>query len=363
MTKHARLSASSSAKWLNCPGSIKAEEPYPNTTSAAAEEGTKAHEMAERILTTGDKDFTGHDYIMVTHVMQYVDYVRDLAYGCGRQYTEETVNYSAYAKDGYGTADAVIVDGFNETLHIVDLKYGLSVVSAVDNPQLMLYALGFVSGDRIHTFHRVVLHIVQPRIGNISVHEVSIDELEEFGEHVRERAALTLQDNPERIAGEKQCQWCRAKADCPALNKLMEETTMTTFSDLDATPTLPEIETLTDKQRKRILDNKALIINFVKAVETSVYNDIDVGLGFDGYKIVEGRGVRKWADDAETELVSKLGDLAYNKKLIGIGAAEKLLSKKEVNNLTIKPVGKPTLVEESDKRQSIDSTDMFDKLN
>jgi len=46
MTKHARLSASSSAKWLNFPGSIKAEEPYPNTTNKFTEEGIKAHELA-----------------------------------------------------------------------------------------------------------------------------------------------------------------------------------------------------------------------------------------------------------------------------------------------------------------------------
>jgi len=362
MTNHARLSASSSAKWLNCPGSIKAEEPYPNISSAAADEGTKAHEMAEEILK--HCRFRGeYPEGMFEYVYTYVDYVRKLIRRNGFGFIEQKVDYSTYAKDGFGTADAVVVDSVRDVLHIVDLKYGFNRVSAVDNTQLMLYALGFLSDYPLFHVSRVVLHIVQPRIDNISVHEVGAEELLQFGEHVRERAALTLQDNPQRIAGEKQCQWCRAKHECTALANMLDETTLTQFTDIDSTVTLPKIETLTDEQRKRILDNKDLITNFVKAVETSVYNDIDVGLGFDGYKIVEGRSIRKWADDAGTELVSKLGDLAYNKKLIGIGAAEKLLSKKEVNNLTIKPVGKPTLVEESDKRQSINSTDMFDKLD
>lgn len=45
--KHAKLSASGSSRWLNCPGSVKAEEPYPNETSSFAIEGTRAHEVAD----------------------------------------------------------------------------------------------------------------------------------------------------------------------------------------------------------------------------------------------------------------------------------------------------------------------------
>ena len=362
MTKHARLSASSSAKWLNCPGSIKAEEPYPNTSSAAAEEGTRAHELAEELLSNGicSGEYTKD---MLEYVTQYVSYVDGLTGKYDHRFIEQTFSYSDYARDGFGTADAVIVEDATDIVHVVDLKYGFSEVSAVDNTQLMLYALGFMAEYPLLDISRFVLHIFQPRIRNISVHEVSVADLMQFGEHVRERTALTLQDNPERIAGDKQCQWCRAKASCPALNKLVEETTMTTFSDLDAVPALPKIETLTDEQRKRILDNKALIIKFMDSVESSVFDDVNSGKGFDGYKIVGGRSRRQWGVGADEILIGELGDKAYKKSLIGIGDAEKLLSKSEVNSLLVKAPGKPTLVKDSDKRDAITSADQFDKLD
>jgi hypothetical protein len=90
-------------------------------------------------------------------------------------------------------------------------------------------------------------------------------ELAEFGEYVATRSKLTLLDNPERIAGDKQCQWCRAKHECPALAEMLDATTLTDFSNIDSPHGLPAVETLTDEQRKRVLDNKALITGFIKA--------------------------------------------------------------------------------------------------
>ena len=44
---HALLSASGSARWLNCTPSPLLEEQYPDNDSEAAAEGTAAHELAE----------------------------------------------------------------------------------------------------------------------------------------------------------------------------------------------------------------------------------------------------------------------------------------------------------------------------
>ena len=79
MTEHARLSASSSAKWLNCPGSIKAEEPYPNVTSKFAEEGTKAHELAESLLRNNTDSSIHYDDDMYDHVQKYTEYVNNIS--------------------------------------------------------------------------------------------------------------------------------------------------------------------------------------------------------------------------------------------------------------------------------------------
>lgn len=50
---HARLSASSSKRWLGCPASPKMEDKYPDTSSFAAEEGTVAHRICELCLNEG----------------------------------------------------------------------------------------------------------------------------------------------------------------------------------------------------------------------------------------------------------------------------------------------------------------------
>lgn len=50
---HARLSASSSGRWLGCPASPKMEDRYPDSSSAAAEEGTAAHRICELCLSKG----------------------------------------------------------------------------------------------------------------------------------------------------------------------------------------------------------------------------------------------------------------------------------------------------------------------
>lgn len=45
--KHALLSASSAARWLNCPPSARLCENLPDTESSYAAEGTLAHSMCE----------------------------------------------------------------------------------------------------------------------------------------------------------------------------------------------------------------------------------------------------------------------------------------------------------------------------
>ncbi len=92
-----------------------------------------------------------------------------------------------------------------------------------------------------------------------------------------------------------------------------------------------------------------------------MFDQIERGEEFEGYKLVEGRSIRKWNDKAEHSLISRLGSDAYNRKLIGIGEAEKRLGKEAISNLTIKPKGKTTLALSSDKRESI-SSDLFNEI-
>ncbi len=353
MEKHSVFGPSSSAKWLNCPGSIKAEKGIPDTTSEFAEEGLRAHSFAEQMLQGNQVDCQNKE--MLEFVETYVSYINGLG---GVQEYEQKVSYDNWVPGGFGTADAIVVKG--NSITIADLKYGKGVpVFAEENPQGMLYALGALSErDAFQVFEKVIIVIHQPRLNSVSEWETTPEHIYEFAAKARQAYEATLKDDAPRIPGEKQCQWCRAKATCPALAEQTEKSLLVHFDDL-VTKTPPAPGNLTDQQLKVILDNKTMIEKWLKSVEQHVVGRFESGSNFPGFKMVEGRSNRKWADDAKAEklLIKLLGkDNAYKKKLLTAPAAEKLLGKEkkaEIKDLIIKPEGKPVLVPENDKRPPI----------
>lgn len=368
--EHAKLSASGSSRWLNCPGSVKAEQDYSNSSSSAANEGSCAHEVGDLCLrnNTHTDEYIGQTFFGVTvdsemaeHVQGYVDFVRSFE---GELFPEQQVDFSPWVPDGFGTSDAIVIA--DDKVHVIDLKYGKGVpVYAEKNTQGMLYALGVYNDygylfDHQETF---VIHIYQPRIGNFSEWEISLKDLLKWGEWVKLQADLALSDEAERVPGDKQCQWCRAKGDCKALFNYTQSIIMADFDDIEA---LENPEKLSAEQKRRVIENRGLIESWLKSVEASVMDKLLAGEKFTGYKLVEGRSNRKWSNeqDALKILLSvKSEDDIYTKKMITAPQAEKLLGKAEkhlIADLIIKPEGKPTLAPESDKRPALgDVSDCF----
>lgn len=363
MAVHAKLSASGSHRWLHCPGSVKAEADLPNTTSFFAQEGTAAHELAELVLTGSggahswlNKQLPENNAFTVTDEMAdsvqvYVDYVRNLS---GEHAYEQRVDFSDWVPDGFGTADAIVIQ--DETIRVIDLKMGKGVrVDALDNTQGLLYALGaYAEHELFKDFKSVVVTIVQPRLDHIDEWEISIDELLKRGEWIRQRAEEANSPDAERVPGESQCNWCRAKATCPALKRHTERVLLSDFESMET----QSIDALSDAQMREVLDNKKLIIGWLDAVESHVKERLEKGEQFDGYKIVSGRSSRNWSDESKAEalLVGELGEAAYEHKLLSVAKAEKVLGKARkslIDELVIKSSGSPTLVPESDKRPSI----------
>jgi hypothetical protein len=377
MAAHAKLGASNAHRWLNCPGSVSAEDGIPNTSSPFAEEGTTAHELAEQalgmaLLAPEDVkvedwsryatvkaneflDFYG-DRDMADFVRLYVDHVNALAANADAVDIEMRVSYEDWVPGGFGTADAIIVKG--DTLHICDLKYGMGVrVDAEENPQAMLYALGALTmNEMIFDIERIQIHIVQPRLDHISQWEISVPDLLRWAEWVKQRAEEALEEDAPRVPGEKQCRFCRAKASCAALQKMTQDVIMADFDDLD---NAPKANTLTDAQMRRALEAKPVIEGWLGAIEGLVRERLSNGGEFPGYKLVEGRSNRQWenVEEAEQLLDELIGpDLAFTRKIISPAQAEKVLGKKragEIADLIVKPLGSPTLAPESDKRPAI----------
>lgn len=171
---HAKLSASSSDRWLNCTAAPTMEESYTDERSSFAEEGTRAHELAERCLRSGrhassiEGDWPQD---MRDYVQMYLDYVRAIK---GELLVEQRFDLGKWIPEGFGTSDAVVLD--DGVCHVMDLKYGKGVrVDATCNTQLMLYALGaYDAFDAIYgPITKFVLHVCQPRLDHFDQWEVA----------------------------------------------------------------------------------------------------------------------------------------------------------------------------------------------
>lgn len=359
--KHAKLSASGSSRWINCPGSVNAEQGIEDKSSSFANEGSVAHELAEQALTLGRPvgNWLGNTFEewpdiavnqeMVDAVAVYRDFVQSIK---GQQLIEQQVDFSDWVPDGFGTSDAIVIN--DNTLHVIDLKYGKGVaVSPENNSQGMLYALGaYAFTNELYNITRIDITIVQPRLDHIETWSVSVPELLKFGSMVSEKAREALTDDAPRVPGEQQCRWCKAKATCPALKKLTDDSVLALFDD--------PLDTLSDTDLKIALDNKKLIIGWLDAVEDLIKQRLNDGEGFPGYKLVAGRSSRSWVSEEVAEKTlsvdSMLGDEAFVTKLVTPPQAEKRLGKEKaklIGDLIIKGAGKPTLALESDKRPAI----------
>lgn len=374
-TKHASLGASNAHRWLHCPGSVAAESGITDKGSVFAQEGTAAHELSELVLLAPGKepqDWIGKalddmpewivDEEMADYVQVYTDYCRAIAKDADETFIEQTVSYEDWVPQGFGTNDFGALLIKERRIKIADLKYGKGVqVDAENNPQAMLYALGtYAEYGWVSEFDYIDIAIVQPRLYHISEWSISVKDLLKWAEWVSQRAEIALAKDAERVPGEKQCRFCKAKATCKSLMKYTEDVIMADFEDLDE---MVSPDTLTDAQLRKVLELKGLIEGWLSSVETVVRERLEVGDSFEGFKLVEGRSLRKWGNEqtAAEVLTETLGvDVAFKATLISPAQAEKALKKDErklLEDLVVKPAGKPTLVPESDKRSAINLTD------
>lgn len=373
---HARLSASGAKRWMNCPPSVALEEQFPDKDSEYAREGTLAHSLAETMIRYNAGQIKKAEFNRILKGIQkdelysidMLDYVEDYASIVWEDYNatkkedslilvEQRVDFSDYVPDGFGTCDAVIItDG---KLHIYDLKYGKGVeVFAQDNPQLRLYGLGAVEAfDLLYDFDTVEMTIIQPRLGSVSTETMPVNFLRDWGRYtVRPLAEKAARGEGEFKAGDH-CRFCKARQICRARAEANMELAKMEFAD-------PEL--LTDEEIGEVLRAADQLTAWAKDIaEYALTEAVNHDKKWDGWKLVEGRSVRKYKDEVKVaeELVKAGFDDAviYEKKLYGITAMEKLLGKKKfsevLKDLIDKPAGKPTLVPESDKRPEINKAD------
>ena len=355
---HSELGPSGASRWMACPGSVTLSKGQPNNSSPAAQEGTAAHEVAEKCLKEGldPKSFVGKVVegwtitdAMVPHISTYVDMINgESAFATHVGIEERFVIDKEF--DIFGTADAMLVQG--ECLHVIDLKFGIGLsVDAYKNKQGMLYAWGALQSltakDR-KAIKTVRITISQPRKENHSTWELPVADLELFMHEVREAAKKASSGSIECNIGDW-CRWCKGKLRCPAQNEAVNEMAKTTFDPV----------TITDKDLVKVFHIKAAVAQYMDAVDAYLYNQALSGTKFEGLKLVMGRkGNQTWEDKAESIefLETMVGDEVFKPRDLKTPTQIKELSPeltREIDDLTFRPEGKLKLASQADRGKEV----------
>lgn len=356
---HARLSASSSDRWLNCTAAPTMESAFADERSSFAQEGTDAHELCERALRAGrnaDEMVGPWPTEMRDYVQMYLDYVRAIE---GELLVEQRFDLGTWIPEGFGTSDAVVLG--DNVLHVVDFKYGKGVrVDAEHNTQLMLYALGAVDEyDLLQgPFASVTLHIHQPRIGHVDSWTIATAELLAWGESIKPIARIAFDGPGEAKAGDH-CTFCRARHTCRAraeINLAIARDEMGEYC--------PPAATLSDDDLAAIYPQLDGLVRWANDLQAYCLAQATAGKRYAGLKLVEGVSRRVIKPESEDAVIAALREHGLDDyeflstKLTGITAIEKLLGKKDFTALLgehiAKPPGKPVLVAATDKRKEYD---------
>jgi len=408
MTAHAILSPSAADRWATCPGSVYLSKDRVDESSEYADEGTVAHFLASECLEqeVDAAHFKGQSILvpksggaswleegwepgnaaaafevdddMAEEVQKYLTYVRQVSVGA-ELFVERTYTI-ACVPDCFGTSDATVLHADGE-LHVIDLKYGRGVeVSAVENKQMMLYALGAIDAFALtHDIQTVRMTVHQPRQNNVSEWSISLEDLLTAGGRFKTAGEFAMQFHNGRVPvaddftpSESACRFCPARGNCEALANFCLTTLADDFVDLDiADKTLPvvvdaateRVGVLNNIQLGKLMQNIGLIEIWTKAVRAQVESELLLGRPVYGHKLVEGRkGKREWIDEKDVEetlkrMRMKKGEM-YDFKVISPSTAEKLFKTSprrwdRVRDHITQANGKPSVAPEADPRPAL----------
>ena len=363
MAEHAVLSASGSHRWLNCTPSARLELEFENTGSEAAREGTAAHALCEHKLKRAlhmrsrrpASDYDSDEMEECTDA--YVDFVME-QYETAKQVCEDPVilieqrlDFSCYVPDGFGTGDCLIIS--DDRLHIIDFKYGMGVlVEAEGNPQMKLYALGALAVyDALYDIREVSMTIFQPRRENVSTWTIPVEDLKAWAENeLKPRAKMAYDGEGEYLPGEW-CTFCRAAVRCRARAEEKLKLAQTEFR-------MPPL--LTDAEIEDILAVLPDLTKWANEITTYALDAaLNHGKEWNGFKVVEGRSVRKYRDEAAVAEAAKEAGYKdiYRQSLIPLTEMQRLMGKDRfeeiLGGLITKAPGRPTLVPKSDRRPAM----------
>lgn len=344
---HKKFSASQAERYLNCPGSIRLSEGVPSLPeSAAAREGTDAHFCVETLLTeviekgrmnpaTIKTLETKYKREMTSHAIDAVNEISRRVPKGAKVFCEQKVDddLKYIDPDFGGTLDAAIVELFGR-LEVIDYKYGAGIaVDAVDNPQLIAYALAIAKRYEFN-FDEVKITVIQPRAfhesGNvIRTWDTTTDELLKWEAKFKKGLKACRDPKAPTSAGDW-CRFCPAKHVCPSVSTDAMRDAQIDFKKDKGLLTVPAPEDLENSHLQIALSAADKLDHWITGVRSRAFEVLNAGGTLPGYKLVMKRASRVWVDPI------KAADVALKK--VGLDAFEprKLKSPAQIEKLGAK---------------------------
>lgn len=389
-TAHAVLGASSSSRWIACPGSIKMSEGCANNSSEDADRGTAAHEVCALCLQNGqdavemiDRTFNKRficDEAMTESVQLYLDAVRsryepekgDLLFieePFSLKAIVDTRNWpNGKAPDMFGTSDAVIFKPSLQRLCVLDYKNGAGfVVDVIGNTQGRYYGLGAALKLQHLNVAEIEITIVQPNAshadGPVRSEIIGAFDLIEWTGDLLDYAEKTMAPDAALSAG-KHCRFCPGKVKCPELRNQAVAVAKTEFADdLNLVRLPPAVESLSDEQLSKILQAGRLLTDWYRGAQAEAFGRLSQGGVIPNWKLVAKQARRKWAVEDENELLTSLAleadippDHMHVPKLKSPAQMGKGLNKDQKTAMAkyvVKKSSGATLAPDGDKRPAI----------
>lgn len=393
MAQHAFLSASSAHRWSMCTAAPHYEAQFPDKDPGVyANEGTLAHKICELTVQYNAGQITKRKYnsqlrkcqneeLYSEEMLRTAEFYAEHIWQASMAYeskpyiaTEVRVDFSEIVPEGFGTCDCCMIG--DSRLSIFDYKHGKGVqVSAENNPQMRLYALGALRQySMFYQIETVSMSIIQPRITeDVSCEEISVEDLIKWGEQLKPIAQKAYSGEGAEFKEGPWCRFCKGRAVCraradnataledfmnmPIIGKMTDEEKMQRTSAEIAG--FPVSHVLSDKEVGDLLERGARLVQWYDDLKAYAQEAILEGKDIPGWKVVEGRATRQWDDpEAALEEFKKAGfdeAVLFDRKAKSLSELEKMVGKKKFAEIAgahiLRPPGKPTLVVESDKRQ------------
>lgn len=366
---HSEHGASSAYRWTACPGSVAMSRGIPRKNTAYSLEGTAAHALAELALKKErDADFwVGMEIegIEVTEEMAeavqvYVDHVRNLLKEGDDLRLEQRVTLERLGppRPMFGTCDCLVYRRSEKTLFVYDYKHGAGVpVDAEGNKQLRYYALGaLLSLKEDEPCERIVAGIIQPRAphadGPIREEAFGAGELLDFASELIEAVEESLKPDAALNPG-GHCRFCPASAVCPARRDQAFELARIEFGE--AMPEAIDPRTMPIETVAHLLSHADQIESWINSLRAHVFSELEAGRHVPGFKLVNKRASRVWANPAAmVEWAKERGlhdDELFDKKVKSPAQLEKIVGKKNLPQEFVTAVSSGvTLAPEADKR-------------